>query len=219
MDRGELEPVVAVPSDWTVTTAVHLTGATTAESLVHHPAGLDLLITPTLGPGQEVTQTFRIINTTTGTTFEDVLFADYFNYHPNGSTAENAVKGTITYDPLSGLTVTGIDDGTLIATGTMRGERVDDFHGRSGPIPLAAWDMVQTMVYLDPGAAIAIGPGDVAGGLGWDLPDLAPGESTSFTIFKQSVPLVAATEPATLAALGPALGMMFWIGARRTRRR
>jgi 2,4-dienoyl-CoA reductase (NADPH2) len=39
--------------------------------------------------------------------FTDLRFADYFNFHPNGSTAENAQKGTVHYDPLIGITMVG----------------------------------------------------------------------------------------------------------------
>lgn len=218
MDVGTLTASVPTGSVWTVTTPVHSTGPTTAESLVHHPLGLDLLITTGLDPvGQEITQRFRFTNTTTGTTFTDLRFADYFNFHPNGSTALDAQKGTVTYDPLSGITITGPDDGTLIANGSMRGERVDDAHGRNGPflaLPIDVWDMVQTNVYLDPGAAFAVGPGDVAGALAWDLGDLAPGAAVDFTIFKLAEPLTpaAAPEPGVLALFATGL---FWILRRR----
>ena len=201
MDVGTLTPSWPTASPWTVTTAVHFV-ATGTESLIHHPLGLDMLITTNLDPfGQEVTQRFTITNVSAGTTFTDLRFADYFNYHPNGSTFENSRKGTVTYDPLSGITIAGPDDGTLIANGSMRGERVDDAHGRNGPFlatPIAVWDMVQTNVYLDPGAAIAIGPGDVAGALAWDLGDLAPSETTTFTIFKLAMPLSSVPEPPTM---------------------
>ena len=218
MDVGMLMPVMPTGSVWTVTTPVHYTGATTTQSLVHHPLGLDLLITTSLDPtGQEITQTFTITNGTTGTTFTELRFADYFNFHPNGSTAENAQKGTVTYSPLSGITITGPDDGTLIANGSMRGERVDDAHGRNGPFlasPIAVWDMVQTNVYLDPGAAFAIGPGDVAGALAWDLGALTPGAAVEFTIFKLAEPLepASAPEPGVLALLATAL---VWVLRRR----
>lgn len=215
MDGGFLEPVRVTGSPWTVTTPVAiLPGTTTAQSLVHHPLGLDLRITTTLDPlGQLITQTFELTNVSATDTFEDIVFADYFNFHPNGSDVDNFRKGTISYTPLGGLRVTGPDDGTLIAFGSMRGERVDDFHGTNFAFPVVpdiAIDMVQTVDYPDPGTpddVFTAGPGDAAGGLGWRLPALAPGESTSFTIFKLAEPLVPVDEPPLAALLAVAIGM------------
>src|ERR1017187_395663 len=48
----------------------------------------------------------------------------------------------------NGLAVTGLDDGTLIANGSLRGERAADAHGCSTPI--ITWDMVQTNTYVAP---------------------------------------------------------------------
>lgn len=223
MDGGSLLPSMPTGSAWTVVTPVHfIAGSLAVESLVEHPVGLEMLITTTLDPvGQAITQTFRITNTTTGTTFDALRFADYFNFHPNGSFAPNQLKGTVTYDPLSGITITGIRDDTFIADGSMRGERVDDAHGRNGPflaLPIDVLDMVQTNDYLDPGAAFAIGPGDVAGGLAWDLGALAPGESVAFSIFKLAEPLPRVAEPASGWLLLPALGALLarWRARRAT---
>ena len=216
MDGGTLTPSLATGSPWTVVTPVHFTvGSTTAQSLVRHPLGLDLLITTTLdATGQQITQNFAITNTTAGTTFIDVVLADYFNYHPNGSTAANAQKGTVTYSPAGGIAITGPDDGTLIANGSMRGERVDDAHGRNGPFltsPIDVLDMVQTGVYLDPGAAIAVGPGDVAGGLAWNLGSLAPGDSATFNVFKLAEPIATSIpEPAILSLTGGGIAWLVW---------
>lgn len=222
MDGGTLMPSLPTGSPWEVVTAVHYTvGSTTAESLVRHPLGLDMLITTSLDPvGQEITQRFAITNTTPGTTFSGLRLADYFNFHPNGSTAENAQKGTVTYSPMGGISITGPDDGTLIANGSMRGERVDDAHGRNDPsfvtLPIAVLDMVQSNVYLDPGAAFAPGPGDVAGALAWDLGDLAPGDTVEFSVFKLADPLepTPAPEPGT-GAVALVGGCLLWAFRRR----
>lgn len=219
MDGGGPTAGFATGSPWTVVSAVHATGMTTAESLVRHPLGIDMLITTSLDPvGQEVTQRFAITNTTGATTFSDLLFADYFNYHPNGSDAANVLKGTVSYDPLSGITITGVDDGTLIATGSMRGERIDDAHGRNGPLlalPIDVLDMVQTSDYHDPGAGIAVGPGNVAGGLAWGLGDLAPGDTVEFTVFKLAAPLALVPEPETYAMTLAGLGLLGFVARRR----
>lgn len=217
MDGGALEPVTLTGSPWAVITPVHFTfGTTTAESLVRHPLGLDLLITTALDPaGQGITQSFRITNTTPDLTFEDIVLADYFNFHPNGSDRANFSKATMTYSPLGGLSVTGPDDGTLIANGSMHGERVDDMHGTNATFPVVtdiARDMVQTVDYPDPGlpiGAFTAGPGDAAGGLAWRLDPLAPGASTSFTIFKLAEPLtLAVPAPPTAWLLVVALGLL-----------
>ena len=202
MDGGDLEPTHLTTSPpWDVLTPVHFTvGTVTAESLVHNPLGIDLLITTALDPvGQQITQRFTFTNTTTGTTFDRMRFADYFNFHPNGSVPGNASLGSVSYDPLSGITITGPNDGTLIASGSMRGERVDDAHGISLPsqtIPLPVLDMVQTDTYPDPlltPIGVPSGPGDVAGALAWDLGELAPGASVAFSIFKLADPLTLET--------------------------
>ncbi len=198
MDVGTLEPTVATGSVWEVVTPVHGVALNTVASELHHPLGLNIMITTSLGVTGQITQGFLIENTSLVSTFTGLRFADYFNFHPNGSTRGNSMKGTISYDPLSGLTVTGLDDGTLIANGSMRGERSADAHGCSSPV--ITWDMVQTNTYVAPCpvSPLAIGPGDVAGGLAWDLSAaLAPGASVEFTIFKQAEPLPS-PEPSTL---------------------
>ena len=117
IDAGMLESVHLTGSPWVVTAPVHFTVFdTTAESMLHHPAGMDLLITTSIDPvGQGITQTFELINATADLTFEDIVLADYFNFHPNGSTLGNFRKGTATYSALGGIRITGPDDGTLIA--------------------------------------------------------------------------------------------------------
>jgi hypothetical protein len=50
--------------------------------------------------------------------------------------------------------------------------------GRNGPFlatPIAVWDRVLIDLHFDPGAAIAVGPGDVAGALAWALAWLSKG--------------------------------------------
>jgi hypothetical protein len=206
IDAGTLSPTHPTGSPWTVSTPVHFTaGTTTAESLVHHPLGLDLLITTMLDAiGQPVTQTFTFTNTRPSGAITDMLFADYFNYHPNGSTFANAHLGTVTYTAADGIVITGPDDGTLIADGSMRGERVDDHRMIStfGGAPDAVWDSVQFALYLDPADGTSFGTGDVAGALAWELGTLDPGASTSFTIHKLATPVPL---PGALPLLGIAL--------------
>lgn len=214
MDGGFLEPIRPTGSPWTVTTPVSLLmGTTTATSVVSHPIGLELAIETTLEPGgQEIRQTFTLSNVSTALTFEDIVFADYFNFHPNGSDVDNFRLGTMTYSPLGGLRVTGPDDGTLIAFGSMRGERVDDWHGTNftfATVPDIAIDQAQTLIYPDqtlPDEAFTAGPGDAAGSLAWRLDPLAPGESVSFTIFKLAEPLGRVVEPGALWLLS--LGLL-----------
>jgi hypothetical protein len=212
MDAGTLSPTHATGSPWTVSTPVHYTsGMTTTESIVSHPLGLDLLIVTMLDPvDQPITQTFTFTNTRPSGTITDMLFADYFNYHPNGSTFVDAHKGTVTYTAAGGIGITGPDDGTLIANGSMRGERVDDLHTIStfGGVPDAVWDSVQFALYANPPDGTLFGTGDVAGALAWELGSLDPGESTSFTIYKLAAPVPT---PAAAWLFGSALGVMGWM--------
>ena len=227
IDGGELEPVHETGSPWIVTTPVHFTVFdTTAESLVRHPAGMDLLITTSIDlVGQGITQTFVLTNTTPDLTFEDIVLADYFNFHPNGSTVPNFRKGTATYSALGGIRITGPDDGTLIANGSMRGERVDDLHGSNASFPMVpdiAFDMVQTLTYPDPmlpDDLFTAGPGDAAGGLAWRLDPMGPGDRASFSIFKLVEPLTrtGVAAPAVLPLL-IAAGLLALIASRRARR-
>lgn len=223
MDGGFLTPIRLTGSPWEVMAGVAYTAGTTeAQSLLRHPLGLELLITTMLDPlGQLLTQSFRLTNVSDSTTFDDIVFADYFNFHPNGSDAANFRKGSVSYSPLGGIRITGPDDGTLIANGSMRGERVDDLHGTNFTfvgVPDITIDMVQTVDYPDglPDDAFSAGPGDVAGGLAWRLGSLGPDESTTFTIFKLAEPLRAPplSEPAGLLLLGTA-----WLAQYGLRRR
>lgn len=224
MDGGFLSPVRATGSTWMVVSSVAVDpGLLSARSVIAHPSGMQVEIDTALGAvGAELRQTFTLVNTTTDTMFEDIVFADYFNYHPNGSSVGNFRKGTISYSPLTGLTVTGPDDGTLIAVGTMRGERIDDLHGTNATFPTVpdiAIDQAQTLVYPDPtlpDAAFAGGPGDVAGSLAWRLDPLGPGERTSFTIFKQSTAIRRVPEPGALGVLGLASMLAAVVYRRRT---
>lgn len=215
IDGGTLSATHATLSPWTVSTPVHfIAGTTTAESLVHHPLGIDMLITTSLDPaGQGITQTFTITNVLIADSITDILFADYFNYHPNGSTLVDAHKGTVTYTTADGIVIMGLDDDTFIADGSMRGQRADDYRTIStfGGVPDAVFDSVQFALYGNPPSGTAFGPGDVAGALAWELGSLAPGESTSFTIFKLATPVPL---PGTISLL--AFGLA---GLGATRRR
>ena len=74
--------------------------------------------------------------------------------------------------------------------------------------------MLQTNDYVSPCQLdpFTIGPGDVAGGLAWDLAAaLAPGANVGFTIFKLAEPLPT-PEPATLLL---AVGGLVFVFARK----
>ncbi|MCG8403681.1 MAG: PEP-CTERM sorting domain-containing protein [Phycisphaerales bacterium] len=211
LDAGALSPRYHTGSPWQVFQPVSYTeGTTKAESVIRHPEdGIVIKITSEIS-GLRLSQRYDIQNVGTSL-LEDLVFADYFNYHPNGTDAGNHFKGTIRYED-GRLITTGIDDGTLIADGMMWGQRMDDFHGvgiaaevPGDPGPGDVITMIETQSY--DGSAGPFGPNDAAGGLAWKLGDLGQGQSTSFTIFK------AAPEPSTLGLL--TLGSLVLLRRRR----
>jgi len=104
-----------------------------------HPAGLEATITTTL-QGTMLTINFLFRNTNTSGAFDGLVFADYFNFHPNGSLHGNQStrQGTTSYlancpahlGPCTGALYTTGNQGlsTYIANGLLYGERAPDSH-------------------------------------------------------------------------------------------
>jgi hypothetical protein len=160
-------------------------------------------------------------------------FADYFNFHPNASSVA-FTDGVVTYGGLAGIVVNGNPgDVNYLGPGQMCFARVGDI---ACSILSNAHDIgnVQPTLPVNgvrPGSPIKdvennaynnvfgpSGPGDYAGSLAYDLPDLQPGASVSIRVLKGNVlPVQAgAPEPASFVLIGSALAA---IGVRRRRRK
>jgi hypothetical protein len=204
-------------------------------------------VTTTVNPTNSVTEAFKFTNissaTVTGLTFDD-----YFNFHPDGSnsTAEAACGATAVAGGVV-TTVGKIGGGcSLVALGTMSGAlqgqtlTMPNFWdvGNVGEVTCTTPGDPATCT-TTPGVLAAIaaavaagnfsgfnnGPGslatfgDTGADLVWDLPNLSPGASETFTITKNGPSMTTPMpEPGSLALLGSAL-FGFGLGAVRRRRR
>ena len=199
LDHGTLAPI-PVASAWNVLTQVAYTAGTfQAQSQMIQPADTLVATITTTIVGGVMTQTYMFQNLGANP-ITDVVFADYFNFHPNGSLPAGHALGTIVYD--GGTLITTGGGLGFISNGQMSGQVVDNAHTVGEPNPVIT--EVQNNAY-----DMAVGPytGDAAGALAWDLPNLLPGQSTDFTIIK------AVPEPASISLLGfgcAALLMMVW---------
>jgi len=203
-------------SAWTVLSDLTVSGNVGTSTIALN--GLDLTITTTVG-ASGVTEQFAFTNTNP---FDiDVLFSDYFNFHPNGSLSGDLGCATTSFDSVTGtVTTTGSNAGgcsKIVSSGTMQGSQS----------PLE-WDLgLSTNVLSDIAGGSyndGLGPytGDGAVDVVWDLGPLSgtscvPGEltvcnsETSFTISKN----FAVPEPGSLGVVGSALAGLGFFGWRR----
>jgi hypothetical protein len=204
-------------------------------------AEVQIGITTTVNPDNSVTQTFTFTNESPTATVTGLTFSDYFNAHPDGSNnTTEAACGITSFDPVTGtattLATTSAGCTPVVPELTMSGA----LQGQSVTIP-NMWDVgdvgqvtctpnppnpptctTTPGVLADIAAFVAgtgtlndatgpIGPGDTGAYLVWDLGDLGPDDSTTFTITKNMValppppPLVTTPEPTSLMILAVSL--------------
>ena len=220
LDAGALFPFYITGSPWTVLDPVHYTdGETATQSTI----SLDLrgfgsvntiIDTEILADG--AIRQFYTIQNNADAFLTDITFADYFNFHPNGSLVAETQEGRTQIN--NGVASTSGNDSlpSFVADGQMR---LLDANGN--PLTPTRQDIgCADVLGLDPSCALSggptiprvetgtynnldgpLGPGDFVGALAFDNPsDLAPGESITFGVEKRALP-----EPTLMALLGVGL--------------
>ncbi len=220
LDAGALFPFYNTNSNWSVRSPVQYTtpgDETKTQSVIRLtlPGNLgviDSVIDTIMMPDGAVRQFYTLINNSDAL-LTDITFADYFNFHPNGSLIAATQEGFTSIDNGT-ATVIGnralpnyigngfmhlIDENGNHVTPTRQDIGCADVLGFDPNCALtggAAIPRVETRTYN--GLAGPIGPGDLAATLAFDSPAvLGDGESITFGLEKRVVP-----EPAALLLVG-----------------
>lgn len=223
MDAGTTVPT-NVGSPWTVFQAIdYITPGdeTKTRSIISNPAGIRATIETTL-VGSLVTIKFLFRNTNTSGTINNLVFSDYFNFHPNGSRINGStVQGTTAYlttcpaniGPCSGAIYTTGNRSlsTFISEGYVYGQRAPDAHalGYASGVPGGGTTLFAQMAAgTFNGANGSVGPGDTAGALAYNLGSLAAGQTIEFSFYKGLASPVTVPEPASWALIAAGLGVV-----------
>lgn len=212
LDAGALRPFYVTGAAWEIDSPIVETvpGSQTISSVINNDAGLRITILTTAGA--EIRQDYFIQNIG-NQTVTDLQFYDYANIHPNSSEPPNHLRGKVFVGdeelPLGGL-VTALefigDQGhpSFVADAAMFGERNPD------AVMIGLIDDVIAAVEANALSGFDNGGlpwdlnnfGDYAGAFMWDLGDIDPEQTVSFTVYKrQTNPIIP--EPGTgLLVLG-----------------
>jgi hypothetical protein len=195
LDNGTLDSTL-IGSNWAILTPLAYVGGfgtTKTQSVIREPVDLVQITITTQVTNYTVTLTLDILNNSANA-ITNLQIGDYFNLHPNGSsdTTTDPQKGTTRYLSGGTILVTGPHDSAWVADGLMHGSAVDNAHH----IGTVASTRTAITTNTFNGSNGPFGPADGASALEWNLGTLNPGQSTSFTITKMSLP-----EPGTWGLL------------------
>jgi hypothetical protein len=219
LDAGALAPFFVTGSPWQSLAPVHYVTpgdetATESQAILQLPDGvIRMVIDTNILPDGKIRQFYTVINEADGF-LTNIRFADYFNFHPNGSLEADSHEGTTRFDSVDIKTTGNKDLPSFITDARMR--LIDAF---GNPLTPTAHDIgcadvlnLDTSCASSPAAIPRVqtggfnnldgpfGPGDFGGTLAFDVNGF---EGNSFTIGveKEAIPA-----PAPLALLG--LGLL-----------
>lgn len=221
LDAGALFPFYPTGSLWQVIDPVSYTtpgDETATQSKIRLPlvglGNVDVTINTKIFDDGKVQQLYTIQNNA-DVNLVDILFTDYFNFHPNGSLVAETKEGTTAIGS-EGVTTTGNSNlPSFIGNGNM--VLID---GAGNPLTPSTFDIgcadvlgidldclgvgptiprVEAGSYN--GVSGPLGPGDYAAALAYGIGFLAPEESFTIGVMKRVV-----SEPGTLGLLG--LGLL-----------